>query len=110
MAIENPIPIELKQFSPTQLGIVWDDGHHSLIPVRKLRLACRCANCVDEWTREKLLKEETVPSDIKPIRIESVGRYALRVDWTDGHSSGIYPFDALRSLCECPKCKAHKSH
>lgn len=97
--------IELRQMGPTSLGIVWSDSHHSLYNVRKLRLECRCAVCVDEWTREKLLKEEAVPQDVKPLLIESVGRYALRVDWSDGHSSGIYPFESLRRLCECPSCK-----
>ena len=33
-----------------------------------------------------------------PQRIESVGRYALQIDWSDGHSTGIYPFARLREL------------
>lgn len=100
-------PVELKQLGPTKLGIIWNDKHQSLYTVRKLRMECRCANCVDEWSREKILKEENVPAEVKPIKIESVGRYALRIDWTDGHNTGIYPFDALRQLCECPACHKH---
>jgi len=98
-------PLELKQVGPKHLGIVWNDGHQSLFNVRNLRLKCRCAVCVDEWTREELLKDEMVPSDIQPKRIESVGRYALKVEWSDGHDSGFYTFEHLRALCECPLCK-----
>ena len=100
-------PKELRQMGSKNLGIIWNDGHNSLYNVRNLRLQCRCANCIDEWTREKILKDESVPADIKPKRIESVGRYALRIDWSDGHDTGIYTFDNLRANCECPQCKSH---
>lgn len=101
----NLAPVELRQLGPTKLGIIWNDKHQSIMTVRKVRLQCRCANCVDEWTHEKRLKDSDVPQDVKPIKIESVGRYALQIDWSDGHTSGIYPFEALRRLCECPLCK-----
>jgi DUF971 family protein len=39
-----------------------------------------------------------VPADVHPLRIESVGRYALQITWSDGHASGIYPFRRLRDL------------
>ena len=29
---------------------------------------------------------------------EYVGEYALRFDWSDGHKTGIYPFDFLRDI------------
>ncbi len=99
------VPVELKQLSPSNLGIVWSDGHCSFYRVRSLRLNCRCAHCVDEWTREKILDDEKVPADIRPKRIESVGRYALRFVWSDGHDTGFYTFDSLRKTCECPSCK-----
>jgi len=99
-------PIDLKQLGPSTLGIVWNDGHESKYTVRNLRLECRCAHCVDEWTREKVIKEENIPLDIKPKKIESVGRYALNFAWSDGHDTGIYTFEQLRSLCECDQCKS----
>jgi DUF971 family protein len=30
--------------------------------------------------------------------VESVGRYALRVRFADGHDTGIYSFELLREL------------
>ena len=98
-------PLELKQMGPNKLGIIWNDSHQSLYSVRNLRLACHCANCIDEWTREKIIDEKRIPDDIRPVQMETVGRYAIKIEWTDGHNTGIYPFDALRKLCECPLCK-----
>jgi DUF971 family protein len=82
----------------SQLEIRWRDGVVSLYPPRLLRLACACAGCVDEMTGKRILKPENVPEDIHPLTVEYVGRYALRFDWSDGHGTGIYPFEYLRKL------------
>jgi DUF971 family protein len=36
--------------------------------------------------------------DVHPLSVEYVGEYALRFDWSDGHKTGIYPFDFLRDI------------
>lgn len=87
-----------------QLRIDWADGHRSLFPPRYLRLECRCAGCVDEMTGRPLLRAAHVPEDVYPLAIHRVGRYALRFDWSDGHNTGIYPFELLRGLCRCDQC------
>ena len=33
---------------------------------------------------------------LKMLNVEEVGHYAIRIEWSDGHSSGIYSFDHLR--------------
>ncbi len=38
--------------------------------------------------------------------IEPVGNYALRIAWNDGHNTGIYSYDHLRSICPCAACQA----
>jgi ATP-binding protein involved in chromosome partitioning len=96
-----PTPTSIAQAGPDTLRIVWNDGHTSDYPVRSLRLACRCAHCVEEHTGRPLLRSDTVPMDVKPVRITSVGRYALAFAWSDGHDSGIYTFEYLRALCPC---------
>ena len=40
----------------------------------------------------------SVPEDVHPVRIQTVGRYAIQIEWSDGHGSGIYPFARLREL------------
>ena len=93
--------MKIEQAGPKELRIAWQDGHESLYPVRLLRLACLCAHCVDEHTREKLLDHAKVPEDVHPQSIRGVGRYALQFSWSDGHDTGIYAFEHLRSLCPC---------
>ena len=91
-------PSRIAQKDATTLSIVWADGVESEYDVRALRLACACAQCVDEWSGEGRLDPAAVPADVHPLRIEGVGRYALQITWSDGHASGIYPFRRLREL------------
>jgi DUF971 family protein len=98
-------PREIGQKGPRALGITWADGHASVYDVRRLRLACGCAECVDEWTGEGLLEDSSVPADVAPVRIQPVGRYAIQIAWSDGHETGIYPFRRLRELCDCAICR-----
>ncbi len=56
-----------------------------------LRLACRCAYCIDEMSGQKTLDPDTVTRDVVPESIEPMGNYAIRVAWSDGHSS-IFPY------------------
>jgi DUF971 family protein len=96
--MQTVVPLQLRQLGPELLGIEWSDGSKRSYSVRELRLNCHCAHCVDEWTREKILDEAKVPLDIRPKKIEPVGRYAIRFVWSDGHDTGIYTFDLLRKL------------
>ena len=88
----------------SRLRIRWRDGHVSEYEPRYLRLRCPCAGCVEEMTGRPILNPQTVPEDVYPTQVQYVGRYALRFDWSDGHRTGIYPFDALRESCPCEAC------
>jgi DUF971 family protein len=33
-----------------------------------------------------------------------VGNYAVQISFTDGHSTGIFSYDYLRTLCQCEEC------
>lgn len=103
--MSSAFPVELFQAGPGELAVSWSDGHQSRFVVRKLRLECPCASCVDEWTREKRLNDDSVPLLVKPKKIQTIGRYALNIAWDDGHDTGFYTFDQLRALCECPQCR-----
>ncbi len=99
---DDVAPTDIRQQGPRQLGITWSDGAESSYDVRALRLACGCAQCVDEWTGEGTLDPASVPEDVHPLSIQSVGRYAIQINWSDGHSTGIYPYRRLRELAEGP--------
>jgi ATP-binding protein involved in chromosome partitioning len=78
--------------------IRWNDQHVSRYPFRKLRQACPCALCVDEWTGQPRTDPNRVLMSVRPLEVRRVGRYALQFNWSDLHSSGIYTYDKLRSL------------
>ncbi|HWV55924.1 MAG TPA: DUF971 domain-containing protein [Longimicrobiales bacterium] len=85
----------------SQLRIRWSDGHVSEYTPFYLRVNCPCAGCVDEFTGAPLLDPDDVPEDVYPLAIRYVGRYAIRFDWSDGHATGIYPYEMLRGICPC---------
>ena len=43
---------------------------------------------------------------LKMLNVEAVGHYAIRIEWSDGHNTGIYSFDHLRKICACAECQA----
>ena len=92
------VPLALRRPDDRALEIVWADGAATRHDVRDLRLACRCAQCVDEMSGKALLNPASVPLDIRPTRIWSLGNYAIGIAFSDGHQSGIYPFTALRTM------------
>jgi len=104
----KPVPLEIKTTGQT-ITISWSDRHLGRYSARDLRLACRCAGCVDEWTHQSLIKPDLVPVTLKPKNIEVMGNYALHFDWSDGHNTGIYTYDFLREVCACDECKTRRS-
>ncbi len=66
------------------------------LAARELRLACPCAQCVDEISGRPILDHTGVPADVRPVHLALVGAYGLRIHWSDGHATGIYTFDFLR--------------
>jgi DUF971 family protein len=96
----------------TGIHIDWRDGHHSHYPLAFLRDECPCATCTGahgtEPQRSSYSNPEPFPMfkpALKMNNVESVGQYAIRIFWNDGHSSGIYSFDHLRAICPCDVCK-----
>lgn len=98
---EATTPTGIEQDGPDTLRIRWKDGHESRYPVRELRLACPCARCIEEMTGRPILDPSEIPPDVRPVRIEAVGRYAIQVTWTDGHDTGLFTFERLRERCPC---------
>ena len=49
-------------------------------------------------TRAPLLNPDSIPLDIYAKKISLIGNYAILVDWSDGHNTGFFPFNAIRDL------------
>lgn len=80
------------------LELTWEGGRVDRLPYRYLRGECPCASCRDEWTGDRILDPSDVRADIRLEGMTPVGNYAVQFAWSDGHSSGIYTWDALDRL------------
>jgi DUF971 family protein len=104
--------VKVKQTGPRELALTWDDGHPGIVTLKTLRDACPCAGCKGETVLFRSYAPPAADVDT-PGRYElkgaqAVGNYALQFFWGDGHAEGIYIWDHLRSLCECPLCIAQR--
>jgi DUF971 family protein len=77
--------------------VAWP-GVLSVIPALRLRDACPCAGCIEEGTGRKILDTASIPADIRALEIRPVGSYAIQIQWSDGHGSGIYSWETLRRI------------
>jgi DUF971 family protein len=93
-------PREIKHQDDFTLRITWADDRECTYRAASLRRACPCAQCVNEWTGERVLKPDTIDEELQITDLSVVGRYALNFRWSDGHETGIYSFKYLRELCE----------
>ena len=103
-----PIPHAIERRDDGVL-IEWNAEHRALYPARELRVACPCASCVDEMSGREILNPATVPPDIRPLSLALVGAYGLRVQWSDGHGTGIYTFQQLLAACPCADCRVRRA-
>jgi ATP-binding protein involved in chromosome partitioning len=104
-----PMPDEIVGLLRSTITFKWPDGHESRYKARDLRLACRCAMCIEETSGKQLLEPATVPAQVQAKKMELVGQYAVLIEWSDGHSSGIYNFRDLRANCPCEVCGTARS-
>jgi DUF971 family protein len=116
-----PLPIDTRK-KPTEVkvhvstgegvAIVWSDGHKSRYDFPYLRDHCPCAMCNEERQQKdedpaKFAASALLPMYKPKVKAQSataVGNYAIQVDFSDGHTTGIYSFDSLREMCPCEAC------
>lgn len=100
-----PTPLKLDLQKDRQLTIEWQDGARSIYPVAYLRAMCPCAMCRQEREEKAAAKRpmlRVLPGNfggaLTVLSAELVGNYAIRLDWSDSHGSGIYSFAYLLSI------------
>lgn len=94
MASINPKTIT--KSDPSRVVIEWDDEHRTEYSTVQLRGLCPCAACVNELTGRRMHDPQSVPSDLETRDVKLVGHYAITIAFSDGHSTGIFPFAFLR--------------
>ena len=95
-----PVHLDLKR--DEALTVRWSDDRVSVYPVGLLRRLSPSADA--QQTREALAENPlTVLSSggdgpLRAERIEPVGRYAVRLVFSDGHHTGLYTWPYLREI------------
>ena len=101
-------PIRLNLKKDEKLEIDWQDGKQSVYTISLLRTMCPCAQCktVRQESAGKKSLLTILPgnysSPLSAVSAELVGNYALKIEWSDGHGSGIYSFQFLREMDATP--------
>ena len=111
----KPAAVKIHVTSGAGVDITWADGHASHYDFPYLRENCPCATCNDE--REKKLDfssagPASTSAAVLPMfkpkptakAATAVGNYAIQITFSDGHATGIYSYDQLRTICPCPQC------
>jgi DUF971 family protein len=99
----QPVPQSIRRIGHGGIEIVWSDGATGSYSPRLLRDACPCATCREQRVQPAapalppvLRAEEVAPLTIAGMK--PVGQYAYSIEFSDGHSSGIYTLEYLREL------------
>jgi DUF971 family protein len=92
---KKPLTVKIHVKTGAGVDITWADGHSSHFDFPYLRDQCPCATCNDERGKKEAAAAFHLPaSPLLPIQIV----------FNDGHSTGIYSYDYLRTLCPCEEC------
>jgi DUF971 family protein len=114
---KKPLAIQIHVSSGAGVDITWADRHASHYDFSYLRDECPCATCNEKRDQERqhsMSKPAPISSPALPmfkpkIRAQSatqVGNYAVQINFNDGHNTGIFSYDHLRTICPCRECAA----
>lgn len=92
---EPPVNIRLRKQSAC-LTLAYADGTSHDLSFEYLRVHSPSAEVRGHSPSQAVLQHGK--RDVRIIRIEPVGHYALKLFFSDGHQSGIYSWEYLRSL------------
>jgi DUF971 family protein len=96
-------PTHLDLHKDTALQITWADGRESSYPIAYLRRMSPSAD-MRELRKQMVSNPLTILPDsggadeLIAVDAEMVGNYAIRITFSDGHSTGIYSWDYLREI------------
>ena len=94
MSIE-PVNVEIER--ERAMTVTFDDDVVCVFPVEELRKACPCATC--RSFRDRGEEPWPRPGGATTIAVrdaEFSGAWGISIEWTDGHATGIYPWESLR--------------
>jgi DUF971 family protein len=109
----KPSDVKVHVTSGAGVDITWSDSHTSHYDFPYLREHCPCATCNDEREKKRAFASSGAASaaalpmfkaKARAQKATAVGNYAIQITFSDGHSTGIYSYEHLRSICPCADC------
>jgi DUF971 family protein len=98
----DAVPRKLNLKKDESLTILWSNGRESVYPIQMLRSRCPCAGCKELRTQMSKSRLTVLPdtgsSRVAAVTAQMVGNYAVRIEFSDGHDSGIFSFAYLWEL------------
>jgi len=95
------IPVRIKVVDKKDLQIVWDNESEDLLSLRQLRKLCPCATCLSERFKQSRMYIPVFSENQVTVKsIEQVGKYAIKINWNDGHNTGIYEYVFLKNFSD----------
>lgn len=99
MARHDVTSIEVDRQS--HIEIEFEDGTSARFELAPLRLACPCAECNSRRDRgESASQWVQEGQDISITDAELAGNWGLSLEWSDGHSTGIFAWTVLRQWAD----------
>lgn len=96
MSDTRPAKLRFRKDS-RQLVLEYEDGRTHAIPYKLLREESPSAENKGHGSGPPPPRPP-VPDDIEVTGAEPVGRYAVRITFSDGHNTGLYTWDYLAGL------------
>lgn len=97
IAPDTPIPSDIRLHKKSRvLELCYEDGARYELSCEYLRVFTPSAEARGHGPGQETL--QTGKRDVEIERIETVGTYALRLVYSDGHDSGLYSWDLLHNL------------
>ena len=96
----SPTPTRIEPLGPLEMFLCFSNNEEYAVSYHELRFYCPCAGCVDEHTGERTIKREQVQPGIRPTGVQLVGRYAVQINWSDRHNTGMYHYDRLFEISQ----------
>ncbi len=95
MSHPTPVRIVLKQDS-RKLLVEYDDGAHFELSCEYLRVSSPSAEVQGHGPEQRV----TVPGKaaVNIVAIHPIGRYAVQLQFDDGHNTGLYSWQTLYEL------------
>lgn len=94
------IPTRIEPLSPIEMFLLWNNQEQYSVPYVEIRFYCPCAGCVDEHSGQRTIERTSISPEIRPTGVQTIGRYAIQISWSDGHETGMYHYDRLYELCQ----------